>query len=215
MNRLYVLLALLAAIVFPADMAAQGSDRKAERIVSSTVAKLKRSPLKCDFSMVYYNGREQTNEVQRGHFVMDSEKLRLTMSGIETIFDGKTQWVYMSNNNEVTITEPTAEEMKDISPIVMIDYYTTGHRIVMDAEKSDDKFAVINFYPVDLSNTEYFRISLKVRREDYMPMQLAIWQRNADTITFNWENIEAVKVDSDSFSFNQAEYPNVVVNDLR
>lgn len=215
MKRFYVLLALLSAFVFSAELPAQGSDKRAERIVSTTVTRLKRSPLKCDFSLVYYDGRNQTNEVQKGHFIMDAEKLRLTMSGIETIFDGKTQWVYMASNNEVTITEPTPEEMKDISPIVMIDYYTADHRIVMDAEASNDEYAVINFYPVDLSEAEYFRISLKVKKESELPVKLVIWQRNADTITFNWENIEPVKVDGDSFSFRQEEYPNVVVNDLR
>jgi hypothetical protein len=195
------------------NLSAAESNKKAVREVNSIVSKLKSSDLKCVFTLVYYDARQDGNDIQKGECILSGKKLYINMNGIETFFDGKTQWIYMLSNNEVTISEPTPQEMNEISPISMLDYYMEDHSVNFDS-REDSQYNIINFFPDDRT-VEYFKITLKAGIKSNLPVQLIIWQRNGDTITFNWESIEKVETTKETFMFQQNKYPNVELNDLR
>ena len=129
-------------------------------------------------------------------------------SANETKFDGRTQWVFVSEYNEVSITEPTKEELREINPLAMIEYYVSKDKI------SQGEDGAINFYPTDPKESEYFRIELRLNKSN-LPTRLVIHQKNGDKITLVWDSLNKTKVDDEYFAFDVAKYPNVEVNDLR
>lgn len=57
-----------------------------------------------------------------------------TPDGI-TWFDGKTQWVYIKDSDEVNITTPTGQELQAISPSAIFNMYKSGFSLTYKGEK--------------------------------------------------------------------------------
>ena len=180
----------------------------AERRVKAAVAELKRSAYEGRFTLLYYNAANDATDKQSGEITLKGNKFRITLAGNETKFDGKIQWMFVSEFNEVSITEPTAEELKEISPLAMIEYYVSKDRI------SEGEDGEINFYPTEPKESEYFRVELRINKSN-LPSKLVIYQKNGDKITLVWDSLNKTKVDDSYFYFDTTKYPNVEVNDLR
>lgn len=194
-------------VVLPFMLFAQ-NDREAERRVKSVVSELKQSVYEGRFTLLYYNAQSETTDKQSGDLTIKGNKFRMTLGANETKFDGRTQWVFVSEYNEVSVTEPTKEELREINPLAMIEYYVEKDRI------SEGEDGAINFYPTDPKSSEYFRIELRLNKSN-LPTRLVIHQKNGDKITLVWDSLNKTKVDDTYFYFDVAKYPNVEVNDLR
>ncbi len=180
----------------------------AERRVKAAVTELKRSAYEGQFTLLYYSSANDATDKQSGEITLKGNKFRIILGGNETKFDGKTQWMFVSEYNEVSITEPTTDELKEISPLAMIEHYVEKDRI------SEGEDGEINFYPTEPKSSEYFRIELRLNKAD-LPTRLVIHQKNGDKITLVWDSLNKAKVDDAYFYFDIAKYPNVEVNDLR
>ena len=199
------ILFILLVVLLPLFVFAQSS---AERRVKAALSELKHSAYEGKFSLMYYNEMNDETDKQSGEITLKGNKFCIMLGGNETKFDGKTQWVFISEYNEVSITEPMADELKEISPLAMIEYYVAKDKI----SQSDD--GAINFYPTNPKESEYFRIELRLNKSN-LPTRLVIHQKNGDKITLVWDSLNKTKVSDDYFVFDVAKYPNVEVNDLR
>lgn len=184
------------------------AQNSAERRVKAAVTELKRSAYEGQFTLLYYSSANDATDKQSGEITLKGNKFRITLGGNETKFDGKTQWMFVSEYNEVSITEPTLDELKEVSPLAMIEHYVAKDRI------SEGEDGVINFYPTEPKSSEYFRIELRLDKMN-LPTRLVIHQKNGDKITLVWDSLNKAKVDDAYFAFEVAKYPNVEVNDLR
>lgn len=199
------ILFILLVVFLPLYIFAQNN---AERRVKAALSELKHSAYEGKFSLMYYNEMSDITDKQSGEITLMGNKFRIVLGGNETKFDGKTQWVFVSEYNEVSITEPTVEELKEISPLAMIEHYVAKDKI------SEGKEGEINFYPTQPKESEYFRIELRLNKSN-LPTRLVIHQKNGDKITLVWDSLNKTKVSSDYFVFDVRKYPNVEVNDLR
>lgn len=199
---IFILFAILPLIMFAQN------DKEAERRVKTVVSELKQSVYEGRFTLLYYNAQAETTDKQLGDLTIKGDKFRMTLGANETKFDGRTQWVFMSEYNEVSITEPTKEELQEINPLAMIEYYVAKDKI----SQSDD--GAINFYPTNPKESEYFRIELRLNKTN-LPSRLVIHQKNGDKITLIFDSLNKTKVSDDCFVFDVVKYPNVEVNDLR
>ena len=199
---IFILFAVLPFVLFAQN------DREAERRVKAVVSELKQSAYDGRFTLLYYNAQSETTDKQSGDLTIKGNKFRMTLGANETKFDGRTQWIFVSEYNEVSITEPTKEELREINPLAMIEYYVAKDKI------SQGEDGAINFYPTDPKSSEYFRIELRLNKAN-LPTRLVIHQKNGDKITLVWDSLNKAKVDDAYFYFDVAKYPNVEVNDLR
>lgn len=199
---IFILFAVLPFVLFAQN------DREAERRVKVVVSELKQSAYDGRFTLLYYNAQSETTDKQSGDLTIKGNKFRMTLGANETKFDGRTQWIFVSEYNEVSITEPTKEELREINPLAMIEYYVSKDKI------SQGEDGAINFYPTDPKESEYFRIELRLNKAN-LPTRLVIYQKNGDKITLVWDSLNKTKVNDDYFVLDVAKYPNVEVNDLR
>lgn len=197
----------LFLIVISTSIFAQ-NDKDAERRVKSAVAELKRSAYEGRFTLLYYNAQNDATDKQSGEITIKGNKFRMTLGSNETKYDGKTQWVFVSEYNEVSIAEPTEEELREINPLAMMEYYIAKDRI------SEGNEGIINFYPAQPKESEYFKVELRLNKAN-LPTRLTIYQNSGNKITLVWDSLNKTKVDDTYFYFDTTKYPNVEVNDLR
>ena len=208
MKKLILIFILcIVRCVLCVDLVAQ-NDREAERKVNAAVTELKRSAYEGKYTLLIYNAENELVDKQSGDITLKGNRFRLTLAGNETKYDGKTQWVYMSEYNEVSITEPTTEELREVNPLSMIEHYVATDRIAMGEEGE------INFYPQTPKGSEYFRVELHMNKLN-LPTRLIVYQSNGGKITIHFEELRKVSIDNSYFVFDLSKYPNVEVNDLR
>ena len=60
----------------------------------------------------FHNVQNDVEDKQSGDIMLKGEKFCMTLAGNVVKYDGKTQWVFISEYNEVSVTEPTKEELR-------------------------------------------------------------------------------------------------------
>lgn len=220
MKKIVLLFSLLACFAATDVMAQAGVSAKvknnptAERIARRAIAKLKKSAYKTRFAFIYYNATDETTEVNKGELTIDGLMFRVDMNGIETKYDGLTQWVYFADNNEVTISEPARDELVESNPMMMIDHYMERHRVNL-ANEQEEGIDVINFFPINPKNCDFFKITFRIDSETLLPRQMDMWQRSGDRVTLKWELFEETEVEKSFFRFDPSRYPGVEISDMR
>lgn len=72
-----------------------------------------------DFAIAHSAGSD------KGTLTMSKKLFKIVTPAMSIWFDGKTQWTYMTDNNEVNITEPTGEELMESNPFEVISMFGT------------------------------------------------------------------------------------------
>ena len=87
----------------------------AEEVMKNCAAKFSNAPsVTLEFAIAQSDGSAT------GTMLMSKRLFRLSTADLTIWFDGKTQWTYMANANEVNITEPTGEELMESNPFELI-----------------------------------------------------------------------------------------------
>ena len=145
-----------------------------------------------------------------GTIMVKGKKFQATTEVATIWFDGKTQWTYVKNNNEVNVSNPSEDELQALNPYTFINIYRKGFNYIMTTKG--------NSYEVHLTATDKKRniqeMYITVNKTSYTPTQVKMKQRNGWT-TINISNLKATKLRDAIFSFNAKDYPRAEVIDLR
>lgn len=152
---------------------------------------------------------------EKGFLLMKGEKFYLNNGNIQIWYDGKTQWSYVAENEEVNISNPTVEEIQAINPYLILMRYKTDFNYAYKGKQKrngvDGHEIVLT--PKDAGNRELIRLFISKRHQ---PLALKI-EQNGETISeINVTNYQTnQKLVNEMFHFNRSHYPNVEIIDLR
>ena len=151
---------------------------------------------------------------QSGTIIMDGEKFHLDCDGIKTWFDGKTQWSYVEDNEEVNITEPTQDELMGINPYLLFKSYNKGYGYQY---KGFNTLKGMKGHEIKLIPEESGRPNITlVISDQYIPMYMILEQDKNHSFEFSVSSYQInQKYDKETFRFNQQKYPNAEIIDLR
>ena len=125
-------------------------------------------------------------------------------------FDGKTQWTYMKQNDDVNISNPTEEELQAINPYNFINIYKNGFKL------SSKK--VNNSYEVYLKATNKKRkiqeMYIIVDQQTYRPTHVKM-QQNGKWSVLIINNLKSTSLGDNLFQFNAKDFPQAEIIDLR
>jgi hypothetical protein len=144
MKKLYIISLLM---MFSVTLFAQTSNPQAKAIVDKAIATFKNGAYDGSYTMEIAGPNGKIRQTLKGSFKIWNEKFFLKFVDTEIFFDGKTQWAYVKELNEVSITVPTPEEVAETSPLMMVKGYSKGHRVQFDEEESDDVNYYVSVYP--------------------------------------------------------------------
>jgi hypothetical protein len=123
-------------------------------------------------------------------------------------FDGKTQWTYVKQNDEVNVNTPTAADLQAINPYNFIYMYKQGYAFSMSTSG--------NSYVVTLKGKDkgVSEMVITIHKQTYVPTQIRMLQ-NKQWTTIKVSNFRTAKLSDSIFRFNPKSYPNAEVIDLR
>lgn len=152
---------------------------------------------------------------QRGKLLLKGDKFYLESGGIQTWFDGKTQWSYVSQNEEVNVSTPTPEELQSINPYALLTSYKKSFNYRYMGEKTRQGKRGQEILLTPKASQDVKSITLNVK-ENGSPVYIAIQLPNGDKQEFQVSSYQTgVNLPDATFRFNKQKYPKAEIIDLR
>lgn len=216
MKRLIIALLVLGTLGFKAN--AQ-TDAKAKEILAAVSKKYRSYDIvKTDFSFTLNNEKAKVKEIQQGTLYVkaNANKYKVAMTNQDLISDGKVQWTYLKNDQEVQISN--VDNSGDaINPAKIFTIYEKGFKYKYTGES---KVGAKLYQMIDLSPTDtkksVFKVRLSIDKTSKQIANVIIYEKNGNIYTYNVKTFTPnVKVPETTFAFDAKKYPGVEVIDLR
>lgn len=188
--------------------AAAFANENATEILNQAAAKFTEAP---SLSAAYTISTSQGKYTGRISFAGD--KFTMTSPQILTWYDGKTQWSYNKENNEVSVTEPTAQELSQINPFVIINSFRNDfNATALSAPKGFKKIELKARDP----KSDVADAMITLKEDTMMPTQIQLTMRDKQQITILLTSVTTgQKYNIKAFQFHTQNYPGVEIIDLR
>ena len=145
-----------------------------------------------------------------GTLVVKGKKFHATTPQAIVWFDGKTQWTYMKNNDEVNVTTPTEAQLQAINPYNFINLYKNGYDCTLNKAGKD----YIVHLTASLKDKKIREMFITINKTSYQPTQVKLLQGTKWTI-FDIKDLKKRNIPDSQFRFNAKDFPQAEVIDLR
>jgi outer membrane lipoprotein-sorting protein len=145
-----------------------------------------------------------------GSIAIKGKKFYATTPQATVWFDGKTQWTYMKNNDEVNVSNPTEAQLQAINPYNFIHLYKRGYNYTVNTAGKDYVVHLL----ANSGERKIKELFITVDKKNYQPKQVKMLQGKKWT-TFDISNIKKNKLADSQFRFNSKDFPKAEIIDLR
>jgi len=226
--RYFSVVVSFASFLLPAACFSQqpkeAVDAKAKAILDEVAAKTKTyTTIKAEFTNVAEkaetNTESKVTDTQTGTILLKGEKYKLEIKGQVIFCDGKTQWTYIKESNEVQVNNaPDPKATDNPTPVNIFTLYEKGYKYRYDKEDvvNGVKADVVDLYPLAPDKKAFHTIKLTIDKTKKQIISVKILNKNrtSSTITVKSFTTNAEMPDT-MFTFNKADYKGVEVVDLR
>ena len=185
-------------------------------VLTSFLTNLEQKTLKSQFTVTV---SEEVNAPMNfpGEIIMQGSKFRLEMFDLEAAYDGKTMYMYSAQTDELTLSNPTEQELVEANPLLYAKALV-GVCNITERATQDGSQTIVTLTPKDQS-IGINRFVLKVRNSDLMPLSVEI-KEDKKTSTLKMKDpkfIQSDKVQStkDNSIFSLQADKNTYINDMR
>lgn len=192
---------LIAATLFSAATYAQTAKGVLDKAAANITVK---EGVKANFKMTGSMGNTS------GSILIKGRKFHATTPAATVWFDGKTQWTYMKNNDEVNVSTPTEAQQQSINPYTFINLYKQGYDCTLNKSGKD--------YVVHLTGSTAKKnikeLFITIDKKSYHPTQVKLLTGNKWTI-FDITDLKKQNIPDSEFRFNAKDFPQAEIIDLR
>lgn len=219
------LLILASALTITSAFAQKDADAKA---ILSKLSTQYRSydAVKTDFSLTIDNQMAGIQQKQTGTLIARSKvnKFKVTMLSDaakptvtqEIISDGKSQWTYLKDANEVQLSDADNSE-ESFNPAKIFTMYEKGYKYLYTGQQKigGKIYQVIDLTPEDAKKS-FFKVRLMVDKLKNQLYSAQIFDKNGSKYTYALRTfIPNFKAPETTFAFDKKSHPGVEVVDLR
>lgn len=204
MHRLILLISMIYSL---APISISGAE-KASEIIDKAAAKFSGAPsISASYTMTSAEGTSS------GTVVFAGQKFHMTAPGLLIWYDGTTQWTYLSAENEVNISEPTADDLQQINPFAIISTFRRGYNAKL--VKSDKSTKVVSL-TAQSKKSEIQIATVTVGASDYLPIKIELKLNSGRKVSIAISGVKIGKaLPVKVFQFPSAKYPKAEIIDLR
>lgn len=195
-------------------------DPKAKSILDEVSSKTKTfKTISADFTFSMENKAMSINEMNDGSIKLKGQKyfVDLPGAGVKVYSDGKTNWSYMKQGNQVTIStiEDAGSELMDPSSLFSI--YEKGFTSKFVAEKNVGGKTIyqIDLFP-DKKEYDVSKISIEINKANMMIQSAQLYGTDGNIYGIVVKKMETDKDFTDTeFTFDSRKFPDIEIIDLR
>ena len=145
-----------------------------------------------------------------GTIAIKGRKFHATTPQAIVWFDGKTQWTYMKNNDEVNVTTPTESQLQAINPYNFINLYKNGYDATLNSSGKD----YVVHLTASTKDKKIRELFITVNKSSNTPTQVKLLQGTKWTI-LDISDLKKQSVPDSQFRFNAKDFPQAEIIDLR
>ena len=201
---LTLLLVVAAAIpAFAADNAASVLDKAAQKIRTA-------KSIEASYSLSSPGSGTGTAS---GTLTLAGDKFVMTSGDMTIWYDGTTQWVYVKADNEVNITEPTADELQQVNPFVIINSFRQNYNAkTLSAAGATKKISLT----AKSSKSDIRSATVTISTSTGMPTEISLKMASGQSATIKISSLTTGQhLPVTTFRFPKASYPGAEIVDLR
>lgn len=188
---------------------------KADQILTDLLNSVKINAIRTGFKLITTEKNNPHLQTTEGTFTLKGNKFFLEMDAMKVWFNGKTQWSYVNQNNEVSITEPSEKELTETNPMAILMNFKSKCFIRFSTKNKSDKNYSIEMIP-KANNSEFSKIEIQMNKSTGNLFSIRIESKNGNNSILILSNFQKdIVVTENLFTFNQSKYKNVSINDLR
>ncbi len=204
----------ITLLIFSITGLSAQNNTDAERVINNLLASVKTTAIKTNFVLSTTKKNAVTSQPVSGNFIMKGNKFMLDMDETKAWFDGKTQWTYMESDKEVSITEPTIDELAQINPMAILASFKAKSAIRIGKAKTAN-YQCIELIPKNKKD-DFVKVEVHINKANKALEIIKMLDKKGTTTLLVLTNYQQVsKVTDDSFMFNKAKFKGVTINDLR
>jgi len=190
------------------------NNAEAQKVIDNLVSSLSTSAIKTNFRLSSGQKNTVNSQSVSGTFILKGNKFVLDTDGTKAWFDGKTQWTYVADSKEVSVTEPTESELADTNPLAILSKFRAKSFIRFSKTKSATNY-VIELNPKS-KKEEFSQVQVQINKATGNLVSIKLTDKKGSTTLLALSNYQkGVKVPDNTFVFNKANYRGVTINDLR
>ena len=149
-----------------------------------------------------------------GKIAISGDRFVIEMSELSIWYNGHTQWTYSHSSNEVSITEPTPDELQQINPFAIVSAFRKAYSATTIS--NNNGITKIKLTPLSSRGEAITSIVLAMNNATLYPIEIKLSLDNGETITIVTKNIkEGSTLPASTFNFDKKAFPNTEIIDLR
>tara|TARA_B110000003_G_C16541851_1_gene493114 strand:- start:121 stop:747 length:627 start_codon:yes stop_codon:yes gene_type:complete len=208
MNRIYIILLIGISQLLSAQ------NQIAKEILdnlSETTKSYNNITIEFDFTLE--NESQNINEKQNGKLISKGNGFRLEMDEQTIINNGESQWIYLADMKEVQIMEHDPEDDM-MNPSKLFTIYENGYKYTYVGAKSDEgkRMQIIDLFPEE--SGPFIKITLSINAAKNQLNKIQMLDKNGGSYTYSITKF-LTNQNIAPFTFNEADFPEVEVIDLR
>ena len=153
--------------------------------------------------------------LKNGYVWVKGDKFLFDFNKQVVMCNGTTQWTYLEEANEVSISHANADE-ESINPAFILNDYDKKYKTKLIKEFSDrgKYLQVVDLYPLKASSLANIRITIQKNTQQITKMMVV--EKGGDTYEYLVNSFVVNQPISNAvFEFNAQKYPKVDINDMR
>jgi outer membrane lipoprotein-sorting protein len=172
-----------------------------------------------DFSFTLENKSGSVTETNEGMVALKGKSYRLHMPamGMEVFSNGVATWSYLTESNEVNISDNEADSGAALNPANLFTIYEKGFNYTYIGEENIGGKAseIIDLFPTDKTKT-FTKVRLNIDKSKYQILRAKTFNKDGNIYTLSMKNMKTdMSLADDYFKFDPAKYPKVEINDMR
>lgn len=208
---------LSIAILFLVTVTANAQDKKAKELLDQVTAKIKSyNNITIDFKYTLTNNKENINKDSKGNVIIQGNKYVLNFMGVTKIFDGKKSYTIVPEDEEVTISNATDGDEKNITPSKMLTFFNNGYKYAWDILQ-DVKGRKIQYIKLTPTNAKDQRkeVLLGIDSQTKHIYNVIEIGKNGTRTTLTVNSFKTNQpLSKNQFTFAASKYPNYYINKL-
>ncbi|HEY5500105.1 MAG TPA: LolA-like putative outer membrane lipoprotein chaperone [Bacteroidales bacterium] len=212
-----ITLFLISSLIYCSVAFAQNDAKALDLLNKASAAYTKAGGVKAGFTLKVLEYGGKPKDTLSGTIRLKGSKFKLEVEEMITWFDGKNQWVYLTNNSEVNLSNPSEEELLMINPVNVFQLYKHGYNCKWLGEKNEAGKSVLRVILSPKNKNEVVQsIVASFDKASYRPISIIITNKDKSGSRITIPTYLTGQTYPDAlFVFQQKSYPNTEVIDLR